>query len=110
MSVNREIKRITTHTLMMMKSEGQKISMLTAYDYSFAKIIDESGIDVILVGECRDVETARIAVQSALTGHFVLSTIHATDSVAALHRLLDTAPAAKLGFVLTGADLADWGG
>lgn len=45
--------------------------------------------DVILVGECRDVETARIAVQSALTGHFVLSTIHATDSVAALHRLLD---------------------
>ncbi len=51
MSVNREIKRITTHTLMMMKSEGQKISMLTAYDYSFAKIIDESGIDVILVGD-----------------------------------------------------------
>ena len=45
--------------------------------------------DVILVGECRDVETARIAVQSALTGHFVLSTLHATDSVAALHRLLD---------------------
>jgi len=51
MSVNREIKRVTTHTLMMMKSEGQKISMLTAYDYSFAKIIDESGIDVILVGD-----------------------------------------------------------
>jgi type IV pilus assembly protein PilB len=45
--------------------------------------------DVILVGECRDVETARIAVQSALTGHLVLSTLHATDSVAALHRLLD---------------------
>ena len=45
--------------------------------------------DVILVGECRDPETARIAVQSALTGHFVLSTLHATDSVAALHRLLD---------------------
>src|SRR6266508_1946550 len=45
--------------------------------------------DVILVGECRDVETARIAVQSALTGHFVLSTLHATDSVAAVHRLLD---------------------
>jgi len=45
--------------------------------------------DVILVGEIRDVETARIAVQSALTGHFVLSSLHATDSVAALHRLLD---------------------
>ena len=45
--------------------------------------------DVILVGEIRDVETARIAVQSALTGHFVLSSLHATDAPAALHRLLD---------------------
>jgi type IV pilus assembly protein PilB len=45
--------------------------------------------DVILVGEMRDVETARIAVQSALTGHFVLSSLHATDSVSALHRFLD---------------------
>jgi type IV pilus assembly protein PilB len=45
--------------------------------------------DVILVGEVRDVETARIAVQSALTGHFVLSSVHATDAPAALHRLLD---------------------
>ncbi|HZN72986.1 MAG TPA: GspE/PulE family protein [Micromonosporaceae bacterium] len=45
--------------------------------------------DVILVGEIRDAETARIAVQSALTGHFVLSSLHATDAPAALHRLLD---------------------
>ena len=45
--------------------------------------------DVILVGEIRDAETARIAVQSALTGHFVLSSLHATDAVSALHRLLD---------------------
>jgi type IV pilus assembly protein PilB len=45
--------------------------------------------DVILVGEVRDVETARIAVQSALTGHLVLSSMHAIDSVSALHRLLD---------------------
>jgi type IV pilus assembly protein PilB len=45
--------------------------------------------DVILVGEVRDVETARIAVQSALSGHFVLSSLHATDSVSALHRFLD---------------------
>src|SRR5207247_1095021 len=44
--------------------------------------------DVILVGEIRDVETARIAIQSALTGHFVLSSIHVTDSVHALHRLV----------------------
>ena len=40
-------------------------------------------------GEIRDVETARIAVQSALTGHFVLSSLHATDAAAALHRFLD---------------------
>lgn len=45
--------------------------------------------DVILVGEVRDVETARIAVQSALTGHLVLSSVHAIDSVSALYRLLD---------------------
>ncbi|MBV9292540.1 MAG: type II/IV secretion system protein [Frankiales bacterium] len=45
--------------------------------------------DIILVGESRDVDTARIAVQSALTGHLVLSSLHATDAVAALHRFLD---------------------
>jgi len=45
--------------------------------------------DVILVGEIRDAETARIAVQSALTGHLVLSSLHAVDSVSALYRLLD---------------------
>ncbi|TIC88951.1 type II/IV secretion system protein [Nocardioides sp. GY 10113] len=45
--------------------------------------------DVILVGEIRDVDTARIAVQSALTGHLVLSSLHATDAVSALYRLLD---------------------
>jgi type IV pilus assembly protein PilB len=45
--------------------------------------------DVILIGEVRDVETARIAVQSALTGHFVLSSLHATDAASALQRFLD---------------------
>ncbi len=45
--------------------------------------------DVILVGEIRDVDTARIAVQSALTGHMVLSSLHATEAVSALYRLLD---------------------
>ncbi|MEN9547542.1 MAG: 3-methyl-2-oxobutanoate hydroxymethyltransferase [Bacteroidota bacterium] len=51
MSVNKEIKKITTHTLQKMKVAGEKISMLTAYDFSFAKIIDGAGIDVILVGD-----------------------------------------------------------
>jgi type IV pilus assembly protein PilB len=45
--------------------------------------------DVILVGEIRDQETARIAVQSALTGHMVMSSLHATDASSALYRLLD---------------------
>lgn len=51
MSVNKEIKKVTTNTLQKMKAAGEKISMLTAYDYSFAKIIDSAGIDVILVGD-----------------------------------------------------------
>lgn len=46
-----EIKRITTHQLQEMKNRGEKIAMLTAYDYSMAKIIDGAGIDIILVGD-----------------------------------------------------------
>lgn len=51
MSVNKEIKKVTTNTLQKMKVNGEKISMLTAYDFSFAKIIDGAGVDVILVGD-----------------------------------------------------------
>src|SRR5512138_1965169 len=53
MSTNKQqdIKKITTHQLQEMKIRGEKISMLTAYDYSMAKIIDRAGIDVILVGD-----------------------------------------------------------
>src|ERR1017187_8773659 len=51
MSVNKEVKKITTNTLLKMKSSGEKISMITAYDYSFARIFDAAGIDVILVGD-----------------------------------------------------------
>ncbi|MBS1652456.1 MAG: 3-methyl-2-oxobutanoate hydroxymethyltransferase [Bacteroidetes bacterium] len=51
MSVHKEIKKITTHTLQEMKRAGEKIAMLTAYDYTMAKIIDSAGIDVILVGD-----------------------------------------------------------
>lgn len=51
MSVNKEVKRVTTNTLQLMKASGEKISMLTAYDFSFARIIDGAGIDVILVGD-----------------------------------------------------------
>lgn len=51
MSIHKEIKKVTTNTLQKMKAAGEKISMLTAYDFSFARIIDSAGIDVILVGD-----------------------------------------------------------
>src|SRR3954470_16501401 len=51
MSVAKEIRKITTNTLQKMKANGEKISMLTAYDFSFAKLIDAAGVDVILVGD-----------------------------------------------------------
>src|ERR1700761_2192244 len=51
MSVHKEVKKITTNTLQRMKVNGEKISMITAYDYSFAKLFDTAGIDVILVGD-----------------------------------------------------------
>jgi len=51
MSIHSEVKRVTTHTLHEMKEKGEKIAMLTSYDYSMAKIVDEAGVDVILVGD-----------------------------------------------------------
>ncbi|MEM6771972.1 MAG: 3-methyl-2-oxobutanoate hydroxymethyltransferase, partial [Bacteroidota bacterium] len=53
MSVHKKIeaKRVTTHTLQAMKDAGEKIAMLTAYDYSMARILDEGGADVLLVGD-----------------------------------------------------------
>jgi 3-methyl-2-oxobutanoate hydroxymethyltransferase len=51
MSVHSEIKRVTTHTLQALKRKGERISMLTAYDFSMAGIFDDAGIDVLLVGD-----------------------------------------------------------
>ena len=51
MSVHKNVKRVTTKILQLMKNDGIKISMLTGYDYSMARIIDTAGIDVILVGD-----------------------------------------------------------
>lgn len=51
MSVHKVVKKITTHVLYEMKLKGEKIAMLTAYDYSIGRILDEAGIDIILVGD-----------------------------------------------------------
>jgi 3-methyl-2-oxobutanoate hydroxymethyltransferase len=51
MSEQKEVKRITTNTIQEMKQKGEKIAMLTSYDYSMASIVDEGGVDVILVGD-----------------------------------------------------------
>jgi type IV pilus assembly protein PilB len=69
-----------------------QIQINEAADVTFAhglRSILRQDPDVILVGEIRDAETARIAVQSALTGHLVLSSLHGTDAVSALYRFLD---------------------
>jgi 3-methyl-2-oxobutanoate hydroxymethyltransferase len=51
MSINKDVKRITTHVIQAMKEQGEKIAMLTAYDYSMARILDAAGVDVLLVGD-----------------------------------------------------------
>ena len=50
-AVSEDNRKVTTHRLFEMKQRGEKISMLTAYDYSMAQIIDRAGMDVILVGD-----------------------------------------------------------
>jgi len=86
MSVEKEIKRITTRTIQEFKDKGVKIAMLTAYDYSMAKIIDSAGIDVILVGD---------SASNVMAGHETTLPItldqmiyHASSVVRAVQRAL----------------------
>ena len=51
MSIHKEVKKVTTNTLQRMKTNRERISMITAYDFSFARIFDKAGIDIILVGD-----------------------------------------------------------
>ncbi|MCP4439224.1 MAG: 3-methyl-2-oxobutanoate hydroxymethyltransferase [Aureispira sp.] len=51
MSVHKQVKKVTTHVLHAMKHRGEKIAMLTAYDFSMARILDAAGIDILLVGD-----------------------------------------------------------
>jgi len=51
MSTHKEVKKVTTHTLQKMKESNERISMITAHDFPFAKIFDKAGVDIILVGD-----------------------------------------------------------
>ncbi|MEY4432110.1 MAG: 3-methyl-2-oxobutanoate hydroxymethyltransferase panB1 [Bacteroidota bacterium] len=82
----KDYKRITTKSLIEMKSHGEKISMLTAYDYSMAKIVDSAGVDVILVGD---------SASNVMAGHETTLPItldqmiyHASSVVRAIERAL----------------------
>ncbi|MFP2994511.1 3-methyl-2-oxobutanoate hydroxymethyltransferase [Spongiivirga sp. MCCC 1A20706] len=82
----KQYKRITTNSLVEMKANGEKISMLTAYDYTMAKIIDGAGIDVILVGD---------SASNVMAGHETTLPItldqmiyHASSVVRAIDRAL----------------------
>lgn len=80
------LKRITTHTLQEMKLRGEKISMLTAYDYSMAKIVDEAGVDIILVGD----SASNVMAGNETTLPITLDQMiyHATSVVRAVKRAL----------------------
>jgi 3-methyl-2-oxobutanoate hydroxymethyltransferase len=81
-----DVKKITTHQLQEMKNRGEKISMLTAYDFSMAKIIDSAGIDVILVGD----SASNVMAGNETTLPITLDQMiyHATSVVKAVKRAL----------------------
>ncbi|WP_298364167.1 3-methyl-2-oxobutanoate hydroxymethyltransferase [uncultured Lutibacter sp.] len=85
-TAKKEYKRITTKTLVEMKNNGEKIAMLTAYDYTMAKIVDNAGIDVILVGD---------SASNVMAGHETTLPItldqmiyHASSVIRAIERCL----------------------
>lgn len=86
MSSYEKIVRVTTHVLQEMKTRGIKISMLTAYDYTMAKIIDQAGIDVILVGD--SAATVMAGYQSTLPITLNEMIYHASSVVKAAKRAL----------------------
>ncbi len=90
----------------MVCEDFNQIAVQTSIDITFANILRNilrQDPDIIMVGEMRDLETARNAVQSALTGHLVLSTLHTNDSTSAITRLLDLGiPAFLVRSTLTG--------
>jgi len=90
---NENIKIITVEDPVEYQLDGiSQIQVKSSIDYTFAnalRSILRQDPDVIMIGEIRDQETAKIAIQSALTGHLVLSTLHTNSAVGAIARLLD---------------------
>jgi 3-methyl-2-oxobutanoate hydroxymethyltransferase len=85
-TAKKQYKRVTVKSLVEMKQQGEKISMLTAYDYSMAKIVDAAGVDVILVGD---------SASNTMAGHETTLPItldqmiyHASSVIRAVHRAL----------------------
>lgn len=86
MSVHKEVKKITTHVLLAMKQQNEKIAMLTGYDYSMARILDKAGVDIILVGD---------SASNVMAGHETTLPItlnemiyHASSVIRAVNRAL----------------------
>lgn len=86
MSVHKPVKKVTTHVLQEMKNRGEKIAMLTAYDFSMARILDAAGIDILLVGD---------SASNVMAGHETTLPItleqmiyHASSVVRAIDRCL----------------------
>src|SRR3989344_2450353 len=82
----KEVKKVTTHVLQEMKTSGEKISMLTAYDFTMAKIVDAAGIDVILVGD--SASNVRAGHETTLPITLDQMIYHASSVVRAVDRAL----------------------
>jgi general secretion pathway protein E len=92
--ISTEEKNITTieDPIEMICEEFNQIAVMPSVDLTFAKslrTILRQDPDIIMVGEIRDLETAQNAIQSALTGHLVLSTLHTNDAASSITRLID---------------------
>jgi len=86
MSVHKEVKKVTTHVLQEMKLKGEKIAMLTGYDYTMAKILDKAGIDIILVGDSASNVMAGFETTLPITlDHMIY---HASSVIRAVDRAL----------------------
>ena len=86
MSVRKDYKKITTNTLQEMKQHGEKISMLTAYDYTLARIVDGAGIDIILVGDSASNVMAGHETTLPITINEII--YHASSVIRAISRCL----------------------